>query len=68
MGHSTLGDTKPYRDGSCGEWFVTCNGCQWSKSGNYVQTDKLAEYAALRLANFYGAQHEAEQLASGRKG
>jgi len=62
MTHSTLSDTNPYLDGSGGTWFVTCGECLWSKNGAYAQTDPLAEYVALRLATFYGEQHEAEQL------
>jgi hypothetical protein len=56
--HSTMGDTRPNEDGKPGGvWMATCT-CGWFRAGNYARTNEIAEYAALRLANAFGTEHE----------
>lgn len=63
MAHSTLGDTIPNEGAPGGTWTVTCAECTWARSGTYARTNMMAEYVALRLANAFGAQHEANPIA-----
>jgi hypothetical protein len=58
--HHTMGDTSQHSDHPGGTWTVTCT-CGWSRTGGYARTNEIAEYAALRLANLYGREHEGAQ-------